>query len=217
MSSLFSPDSKLMKVLSTLADLLILNVMYCVSCLGVITIGAANTALYSAIFKLNTERECSSWKDYWQAFKANFKQATLIWLIISGLFVVAAVDIYAGNAYGGVFMVLRPFFWIILVSAGLCYSTVFSILSRYDNTVLATIKNSLLVSVANLPKSLALTALHALPIAVFLWDIATFLKWSALLVVLYPAALAYVGRLLFEKVYLKLMDTQCEQKPKSEM
>ncbi len=45
----FSLDSKFMQVMSRVADLIILNVIYLVTCLPVITIGAASTALYTVL------------------------------------------------------------------------------------------------------------------------------------------------------------------------
>lgn len=210
MGSVFSPDSKLIKLLGTVGDLLVLNVMYTVSCIPVVTIGAANTALYSVIFKLNTQREGSIWKDYWRSFRENFKQATGIWLILLGLFVVAAVDIYAGNAYGGFFLTVRPLFWLILVMTGLTYSMVFPTLSCFENTIWGTLKNGLLLSIANLPKSILLTVLHALPMALILWDLMTFLEWGALFATLYYAVVAGLGRVLLEKTYQRILETQEE-------
>ena len=59
MGGFFSLDSKFMQVMSRVADLIILNVIYLVTCLPVVTIGAAGTAMYTVCFRLGTDREGS--------------------------------------------------------------------------------------------------------------------------------------------------------------
>ena len=82
MGGFFSLDSKFMQAMSRVADLIILNVIYLVTCLPVITIGAASTALYTVCFRLGTAREGSLVKGYFRAFRDEFRQATLIWLFL---------------------------------------------------------------------------------------------------------------------------------------
>ena len=69
MGGFFSLDSKFMQVMSRVADLIILNVIYLVTCLPVVTIGAASTALYTVCFRLGTAREGSLVKGYFRAFR----------------------------------------------------------------------------------------------------------------------------------------------------
>ena len=69
MGGFFSLDSKFMQAMSRVADLIILNVIYLVTCLPVITIGAASTALYTVCFRLGTAREGSLVKGYFRAFR----------------------------------------------------------------------------------------------------------------------------------------------------
>ena len=82
MGGFFSLDSKFMQAMSRVADLIILNVIYLVTCLPVVTIGAASTALYTVCFRLGTDREGSLVKGYFRAFRDEFRQATLIWLFL---------------------------------------------------------------------------------------------------------------------------------------
>ena len=82
MGGFFSLDSKFMQAMSRVADLIILNVIYLVTCLPVVTIGAAGTAMYTVCFRLGTDREGSLVKGYFRAFRDEFRQATLIWLFL---------------------------------------------------------------------------------------------------------------------------------------
>ena len=76
--SFFSLDSKFMQALSRIADLILLNLVFLVTCIPIFTIGAASAALYSVAFRLGTEREEGVFRCYFRAFRNNFKQGTIL-------------------------------------------------------------------------------------------------------------------------------------------
>ena len=49
---LFNPESRFMEALSTISDLMILNLVTLVCCLPVITIGAALTGMHYVLLKM---------------------------------------------------------------------------------------------------------------------------------------------------------------------
>ena len=57
MLSIFSPDSRFMRVMSRAADLILLNLCYLLTCLPLFTIGAASAALYAVCFRFGTAEE----------------------------------------------------------------------------------------------------------------------------------------------------------------
>ena len=76
MFSIFSPDSKLMQVLTRLTDLVLLNILFLLTCIPVFTIGAATASLYTLCFRMLRQEESGILKPYFRAFKENFKPAT---------------------------------------------------------------------------------------------------------------------------------------------
>ena len=54
---MFNIDGKFFGVLSRLADLVILNLLFLVCCIPVVTVGAAVTAMYSVTWKMAEEKE----------------------------------------------------------------------------------------------------------------------------------------------------------------
>ncbi|MCR5543378.1 MAG: YesL family protein, partial [Eubacterium sp.] len=65
-----------------LGDLFFLNIYFFITCIPIVTIGAAFTALYTVTNKMVNNKEKASVKeDYFKAFKDNFKQSTIIWII----------------------------------------------------------------------------------------------------------------------------------------
>ena len=69
----------LFQKLEKFGDLFIINILFVISCIPIITIGAAFTAMYSYCTKLVKDQEAPVWKGYWSAFAKNFADATLMY------------------------------------------------------------------------------------------------------------------------------------------
>ena len=88
MSSFFNMDSPIMRFLSRVCDLIILNLLAIACCIPIVTAGASITALFSVTLKMVKGEESYIFKGFFKGFKENFKQSTIIWLIllVLGLF-----------------------------------------------------------------------------------------------------------------------------------
>lgn len=82
MGRIFDMDSPVMRFLGRLADLMILNLVTLLCCLPVVTIGASLTAMHYVLLKMVRNEESYIVRSFFKSFKENFKQATVIWLII---------------------------------------------------------------------------------------------------------------------------------------
>ena len=80
--NIFNPDSPIMRFLSRLFDLIVLNALFIICCLPVVTIGASITAMYSVTLKMIRNEECYIVRGFFSSFKKNFKTATLLWIPI---------------------------------------------------------------------------------------------------------------------------------------
>jgi len=87
-------DNTLLSILGKITDSLLLCLLYLLSCLPIITIGAATTALYYTTHKVLRCDRSYLWKEYKRAWKENFKQATICWLIFAGIGALLGFDIY---------------------------------------------------------------------------------------------------------------------------
>ncbi len=206
MGKLFAPDSKLMQILSRVADLLILNALFFVSCLPVITVGAAATAMYTVCFRWDTEQEGRLFRGYWRGFWKNLKQATAMWLMILAMMLVCCVDLYAAQIYGGIFATFAIVFKIVLVLTVIVAGYAFPTLSQYHNTVGQTLKNALLLSLSHLFRTIVITVLNLLPLLVLMWDISLFIKLCPLLATFYFSGTAYIVRQVLKPVYSEQED-----------
>lgn len=202
MGTLFDPDSKIMVFISRFTDLTVLNLVFLLTCIPVFTVGAASTALYAAVLQMDTEREGKLLSTYFRAFRENFRQSTIIWALIV-LFAAASYFNMAqfaamGGILGKILYFAAVFVFAILV---LLFGYAFPLLSQFDNTVLETVKNALLLAVAHLPQSLALTAVNCFPCILMLMNLYAFLKLGFLWTFLYFAATAYWNSRLLRKIF----------------
>ena len=212
MGGFFSLDSGFMRAMSRIADLIILNVIYLVTCLPVVTIGAASTAMYTVCFRLGTEREGSPVKDYFRAFRDEFRQATLIWLFLLLFGAASCVNIFIFLGTSGwmhyLFFLFVLFLVVVLMMAGYA----FPLLSQFRNDTKSVIRNALIFSVAYLPRTALIVVINVFPWALLLTNPYLFLQAGFIWVVVYFAAAAYINTRLLKKVFAPYMEPEEEEK-----
>ena len=198
MFSMFSPDSKIMQIIGRISDLIVLNILFLISCLPVFTAGAAVTAMYALCFRMLRQEDGNIVKPYFRAFKENFRPATGIWAIL--IFILVPDYFYfhrffqAGNPlfYGFVFLAA-----VTVLTAGIAFPWV----SQFRNTVPQTLRNALLLSIGNLPRALAVAAVNLLPFALWIANFNLFTRISFLWLALYFAAAAYMNAAILYPVF----------------
>lgn len=200
MSKIFDMDSPVMRVLNRVGDLLILNFMMIICCLPIITIGASFTAMHYVLLKIVRGEEGYLFRGFLKSFKQNFKQATILWLIMLAVIAVYVGDILIFNYSGMEFpTVLVVAVIAIAVIALMVASYVFPLLARFENTVGNTIKNAALMAFLNLPKTILMLLVYALPFV-----IAYFSTYSIIFVIMFGYSVpAYVAAWLYSGVFKK--------------
>ena len=93
MDKLFNMDNKFFTVMGHVADLMILNIVFLICCLPVVTIGASLTALHYVTLKMARNEESYIVRSFFKSFKQNFRQATIINLIMLAVGAVLYVDL----------------------------------------------------------------------------------------------------------------------------
>ena len=198
---MFSPDSKFMTVVSRFADLLLLNLVFLLTCLPVFTIGAAVTALYTMCFRLMREEYSGLLRSYFSAFKSNFRQATCIWLLLLLIVCPALFYFYVLFSIDSLLRYFGFLFILISLLAAMTASYVFPWISQFENTTGQALKNALILSISHLPRTLAIVAINLVPVIVFFISPELFLQVSFLWVALYSAAAAYMNTGLLWHVF----------------
>ena len=169
MGRLFSLDSPLMRFLSRMADLMILNLLVLFVSLPVITAGAAFTAMHYVLIKMVRNEETYIAKMFFKSFKENFVQATILWIITIAVGAIFAIDyliFIRGNMEFSIVFIIAILAAFVFYLMTVMY--VFPLQARFYNTIGKTIKNALLFMILNFPKSILMLIVYALPILVYL-------------------------------------------------
>lgn len=198
MGKLFDLDSPFMRALSRMGDLMILNILVLLLCIPIVTAGAAFTAMHFVLLKIVRDEEGYLVKGFFKSFKQNFRQATIIWLIMLFLAALIILDLailnFSGMDLPRIYTILILAVALILLIIGIY---VFPVLARFDNSIKNTLRNSFFIAFLNLPKSILMLVLLVLPIV-----IAYFSSYSVIFVMLFGiSAPAYASAYLYSKIF----------------
>jgi len=153
---LFQYDAPLWRAVSTIGDLIVLNLLACICALPVVTAGASLTALADTSRRMAQGEGTAVWRMFLTSFRRNFRTASLAWAVVgpvalvllaAWIFVQADELIVLKALISAVLLLGFPFLW--------------SLIARFENTVGAHLKNAWLVAIGNLPLALGVLAIHA--------------------------------------------------------
>ena len=122
MDKLFNMDNKFFTVMGRVADLIMLNVVCLICCLPIVTIGASLTALHYVTLKMARNEESYIIRSFFKSFKQNFKQATIINLIMLVIAAILYMDLNIVPNLGGT---MSQVLYILFIAFGIIYLMVF--------------------------------------------------------------------------------------------
>ena len=198
---MFSPDSRFMQVLSRITDLILLNFLFLLTCLPLFTIGASIAALYDVCFRLMQEEYGGITKSYFRAFRENFRQATLLWLLLVFIVCPALFYFYVLFSLDSLLRYFAVLFILLALLSAMTAGFLFPWISQFENTTAQALKNALLLSLSHLPRALPILAINLMPVIVLLLNADLFIRISFLWVAFYSAAAAYMNTGLLWHVF----------------
>lgn len=163
MNGLLNPDNPVMQFITKIVYSVYLNILWFICCIPVVTAGAATTALYYVTLKMAKNEEGGITKSFFRAFKENFKQSTIVWLILLALGIVLGVDGYVlwhmrfENAF---WTVITAIFLVAVAAYLIVVMYIFPLMARFDNTIFAMFKNSLFIGMRFLLCTALVAVIH---------------------------------------------------------
>lgn len=177
MGNLFNFDNPFFRTINKLVDVVWLNIIFVVFSLPIFTIGASTTAMLSVTMKMARDKEGYMWQGFWKSFKQNFKQSTIIWLLMLLVAAVLGTDIYFFASLTESYAKLLKALMMGLSIVAACTAIyLFPLQAQFENTIKQTLKNALFMAIRHLPWTILLVVIVAvcgvliwlfLPIAVF--------------------------------------------------
>ena len=204
MKSIFSIDSPIVQKLSFFFDFMMINMIYILCCVPIVTVGAARAALFTCGNKWVVKEDAGA-MTFLKAFFKNLKTATPVWLVMLfiGAFIAYDVWLLLNND-----LAVEWLIWVVLVIPAFCYvlvaSQLFQMVAHYNCTVKQYIKNSLLVAIAH-PLCLVVNiGLAILPYFTFFYNFSAFIQLTLVWILGIFSFQGYVSALLSRKFYRRL-------------
>lgn len=166
MHTLFNPENKFWNFMGKITDVACMSLLWLLTSLPVFTIGAATAAFYSFTLDAVGDNEGRVIGSYFSAFKANFKKATLLWLLQLALGALLAVNLYAAwNLYLAKGVIALGFLSLSGCAAlvAICCSVyIYPILAAYDFPVKKILTDSFVMATGNLHVTISVLVLFLL-------------------------------------------------------
>ena len=195
MKDLFNSDNWFWQHMSDIADMILLSLLWLVSCVPVVTSGVATVALYYVMLKkVRGEADEGIWRLYVRSFRQNFKQGLVVGLLLTalGVLLYIAIQFYA-HAQGA----LRPLFGSLTVVGGivglLLLPYVIGQMAQFQNTLRNYVINAFYFSIRHFLSTLGLVAVFSMGL-LGLWFLPP-------LVILVPGLVALGHAAILAKVF----------------
>lgn len=162
MGKFFSVDSPFYRFASRLSDILILNLLWILCSIPIVTIGAATTAMYYVNLKMVKDEEVYIVRSFFKAFKDNLKQSTIMWLIFlfaGGVLVTDYYYLFQIATKSNIILKGITVLATILYLFSFLYA--FVLQARYENPIKRTIFNSIIISIRYFKRTLVIIGLLA--------------------------------------------------------
>jgi len=203
MGGLFNMDGPFYKLGTLIFDMLLLNLIWLIFSLPIFTIGASTTALFYVCGKKVNSEDGYLFKDFWKSFKMNFKQSTIVWIIIMLVGFILYIDFKSINLMEG----LNKYFFVLLLVVG--FETLITIIYIFPVLSKFYIKTSNLIRTSFFMANKHLLTTISCILLIFL-DVFLVIKVSFFILFMF-SAYAYSASFLFKRVFDKYIPQDMEE------
>ena len=215
MKRLFSPEGALFRITERLTNLVVLNLLYLVFCIPIVTIGPATAALHYVTLKYAANEEDRVWAPFIHSFRQNLKQGILVGLIATAVGVFLAFDLYwiyqmvnAGQAFDKVVLVLVSLACIVYL---MMTAYIYPLLARYDNSLKQMFRTAIILAIRHLPATLCMAVISAAPIILLMYTPTTFMVSLTFYFFIGFAAIAFLHDKLIHRIFLQYTPKEPEE------
>ncbi len=161
------PDSRFSSVMAGIGDMIVLNLLFILTCLPVFTIGASMCAMYGTVKKRLKGHESYIIRDYFSLWKENFRSASIQWLILLPcLAVMVFFTRFIAHHLQNLPLLCLYVLCFFLLSCVLLY--VFPLQTTFANKPLKILANSLPTALSGLPFTILLMFIVSVPLCITL-------------------------------------------------
>ena len=200
MGNLFNMNNFFFRFMEKLFDAVALSIVYTLVCLPIVTIGPATSALYYATVKSIRRDRSYPIKEFFKAFKRDFKQSFVVGLILVVVGVILYVDVkFAINFINNSLTYMRYLYLIIGIVVSFIAVYIFPLISRFSLKLSELFKLSFYLALRHL-----LTTVVSV-ILLFGSFVLVYIS-AGLAIIFVPVLVNLLISIMMEKVLIKCMD-----------
>ncbi len=195
-------DNPVFEIINKAVILFVLSILWLLSCMPIVTIGAANSALYYAVVKTMRWKKGYATKTFMKGLKENLKKGTIINVILL-LFTIMMIFVdapmmnilFSTGEIENKFLLIMFVIKALILLAYICW--IYPLLSRFDEKLIKLAQSVLYIMVRFLPRTiLAMVVMVAACIIMAL-------NWLSALIVpgITTLILSYILEPVLEKLY----------------
>lgn len=208
-------DGPLITFLSKMADMMWLTILTMICCIPIVTIGASLTALNYVALRMARNEDGYVTRSFFKAFKENFKQATVIWLIFIAVFAFLFVDYrIITTTEVEVNMLVQFLLFTITIFSVFTFTMVWPVLAKFENTIRRTIMNAFAISAAQFFKTLLIIFIYAVPFLLWFFVQPHIPNIMPILFVFCLSVPAYLSAKIYDKFFRAVEKKILEQQAK---
>ena len=203
------------RITERLTNLVVLNLLYLVFCIPIVTIGPATAALHYVTLKYAANEEDRVWAPFIHSFRQNLKQGILVGLIATAVGVFLAFDLYwiyqmvnAGQAFDKVVLVLVSLACVVYL---MMTAYIYPLLARYDNSIKQMFRTAIILAIRHLPATLCMAVISAAPIILLMYTPTTFMVSLTFYFFIGFAAIAFLHDKLIHRIFLQYTPKEPEE------
>ena len=200
MGNLFNMDNAFFRFMGKLFDVVALNLVFIIVCIPIVTIGPAISALYYASVKSIRRDRSYTIKEFFKAFKRDFKQSFIVGLILVLAAVIIYVDIrFVVDYIKNDFTAMRYVYLVIGLVISFISVYIFPLISRFSLKISGLFRLSFYLAIRHL-----LTTIVSI-ILLFGGFVLVYIS-AGLALLFVPVLVNLLISIMMEKVLIKCMD-----------
>lgn len=143
-------NNPVLQFMSKVFDMAVLNILWLFLSIPLFTVGCTTTAVCAVCFQIIQDKNTGVLKPFFKSLKMNFRQATVIWLIMLAIVAILGVDLWfflvGQNFVTGVLQaIICGILILLLIDALLILIYAIALLSLFENTTKQTLRNAVLL------------------------------------------------------------------------
>lgn len=163
-------DNPFFNFMGRLADIVLLNLLFLVCSLPMITMGASLAALYQACDDMAEGEFVSAFRNFFGAFRKQLKNSIKIWLVflLTGCLLIFDLIFLGGTGGRNVWSIIGIGVGSLFVLWEMIFCYIFPVLLKKGGSIGEMVRESMLLAVRNFPYTIIMVLFNIIPFLCFI-------------------------------------------------